>query len=196
MFRRRTETAPENGPVEVDDLRKGQTAPKGRPTPKRSEVERGQRRPISAPADRKQAYRQFKDRQKADRARAREGMMRGDEKYLPARDRGPVRALARDYVDSRRTLGEFFLWLSLAIVLLAMLPVAPVQAGAYFVVWPAMMVGIIGEGFWTSRRVKALAQERYPGESHRGIGMYAAMRALQMRRLRLPPPRVKRGERI
>ena len=38
------------------------------------------------------------------------------------------------------------------------------------------------------------AKERFPDKKDRkGITMYALLRTLQLRRLRLPPPRVKRG---
>ena len=36
-------------------------------------------------------------------------MARGDDAYLPTRDRGPVRKLVRDVVDARRNVGSFFL---------------------------------------------------------------------------------------
>ncbi len=39
-----------------------------------------------------------------------------------------------------------------------------------------------------SRGIKRLAAERYPDEDARGVGMYAAMRAMQIRRLRRPEP--------
>ncbi|MGW0898750.1 DUF3043 domain-containing protein, partial [Streptomyces goshikiensis] len=41
---------------------------------------------------------------------------------------------------------------------------------------------------------KALSQ-RFPDEPRRGAVAYGLMRTLQMRRLRLPKPQVKRGER-
>ena len=38
------------------------------------------------------------------------------------------------------------------------------------------------------------AKERFPDKADRkGITLYAVLRTLQLRRLRLPPPRVKRG---
>ncbi len=52
------------------------------------------------------------------------------------------------------------------------------------------------EGYLIGRRSAALAAERYPGESTRGVGLYAAMRALQIRQLRFPKPRVKPGAEI
>ena len=56
-----------------------------------------------------------------------------------------------------------------------------------------MVVIMIVEGYLVGRKITALAQERFPGESTRGLKMYAAMRALQIRQLRFPKPRVKPG---
>jgi len=42
--------------------------------------------------------------------------------------------------------------------------------------------------------VKSLAEERFPGESTHGIRLYAAMRTLQIRKLRMPKPRLKPGD--
>ena len=53
-------------------------------------------------------------------ARQREAMASGDERYLPARDKGPVRRFARDYVDSRFRVAEFFLPLAVVILVLSM----------------------------------------------------------------------------
>ena len=39
-----------------------------------------------------------------------------------------------------------------------------------------------------------LAAQRLPNESTRGIGFYAIMRALQIRRFRTPAPRLKPGD--
>ena len=148
------------------------TAGKGRPTPKRSEAER-RRRPVSAPGDRKEANRQYRDRQRQDRARRQQGMQRGEQWAMPPRDRGPVKALARDYVDSRRRLSEFYMYGLLVLV--------------------AVLVMLV-EGIFIGRQVRALAEKRLPGESTQGVRLYAAMRALQIRQLRMPKPRIKPGE--
>ena len=50
------------------------------------------------------------------------------------------------------------------------------------------------EGIFIGRKVKTLAAERLPGESTRGLALYSAMRALQIRKLRVPKPRVKPGD--
>ena len=83
------------------------TAGKGKPTPKRSDAERRRRQPYTAPKDRKEASRTSRDRQRADRGRRMEAVRRGEEWAMPARDRGPAKALARDYVDSKRRVSEY-----------------------------------------------------------------------------------------
>lgn len=170
------------------------TEGKGRPTPKRREAQR-QRPRLQAPRGRKEAYRQVKERQRGERQRARAALAAGDERYLPARDRGPVRKLARDYVDSRRGVGEFFLILSLAIIALTLVPYAPVQIAVYNIAFPLLLIVIVVESVRSTRAVKRLAAERHPNESTRGIGFYTATRGLQIRRLRMPPPKVKPGQR-
>ncbi|RCV52052.1 DUF3043 domain-containing protein [Marinitenerispora sediminis] len=174
--------------------RKGLTPKKGTPTPKRREAEKNLRRPLNAPQTRKEAYKQYRERQRRQAEREREGYARGDERYFRPQDQGPVRAFARDYVDSRRSVSEFFLYFSLAIIVLLFLPFPEFQLGVTYVVWPLMMASIVIEGLFTGSRVKKMAREHFPEESVRGAGMYAAMRQLQIRRLRLPKPRLKPGD--
>jgi Protein of unknown function (DUF3043) len=200
VFRRRQPTTAES-PVEdaaaAPDAdaaadRPGTTAGKGRPTPKRSESER-RRRPYTAPGDRKEANRQYRDRQRQERTRRTQGMQRGEQWALPPRDRGPVRALARDYVDSRRRLSEFYMYGLLVLLVLLFVRNALVQSIVPLLVLIAVMIMLV-EGIFIGRRVRTLAEERLPGESTRGVRLYAAMRALQIRRLRMPKPRIKPGE--
>jgi len=201
VFRRRQPTTAES-PVEdaaaaapdadAAAARPGTTAGKGRPTPKRSESER-RRRPFTAPGDRKQANRQYRDRQHQERTRRQQGMQRGEQWALPPRDRGPVKALARDYVDSRRRLSEFYMYGLLVLLALLFVRNALVQSIVPLLVLIAVMIMLV-EGIFIGRRVRTLAEERLPGESTRGVRLYAAMRALQIRRLRMPKPRIKPGE--
>ena len=76
-------------------------------TPKRTSSQR-RRGTEPAPANRREAYKQMRARQREERAEATTGMRNGDEKFLLARDRGPERALVRAIVDSRRTVGTWF----------------------------------------------------------------------------------------
>ena len=174
--------------------RKAATAGKGRPTPKRSEAA-PRRQPMAAPGNRKQAYKQSRERQRAERARRVEGFRRGDPRYLPAKDRGPVRALARDYVDSRRLLSEYYLYIVAVLFVLFVVPSAAARLFVYPLVLTTLLT-IVVEGLITARRVRAMAAQRYPGESTKGVAIYAALRSAQIRRLRMPPPRLKRGDPI
>jgi hypothetical protein len=169
------------------------TAGKGRPTPKRSDAERRRRQPYTAPKDRKEAARVSRDRQRSDRSRRMEAVRRGEEWALPPRDRGPAKALARDYVDSRRRVSEYYMYGLLVLLVLLFVPSLIVKTIVPLLVLVAVAVMAI-EGFFIARRVKVLAAERMPGESTRGLGLYAAMRALQIRKLRMPKPRVNPGD--
>jgi hypothetical protein len=203
VFRRRnaaTQDAPaEGGPDTAGAASKANgaghavTASKGRPTPKRSEAERARR--YTAPGDRKEAMRQARGRGRQARSRKTEAMRRGEEWALPAKDRGPVRALARDYVDSKRRFSEYYMY-GLIVLLLLLFLRSPVTATILPLVLIFMIVVMAVEGFFIGRRVATLAAERYPGESTRGVKLYSAMRALQIRKLRFPKPRVKPGEAI
>ena len=169
------------------------TAGKGRPTPKRSEAERRRRQPYTAPKDRKEAARVSRDRQRADRGRRMEAVRRGEDWALPPRDRGPVKALARDYVDSKRRVSEYYMYGLLVLLVLLFVPSLIVKTIVPLLVLSAVLVMAI-EGFYIGRRVKSLAAQRLPGESTRGLGLYAGMRALQIRKLRVPKPRVDPGD--
>jgi hypothetical protein len=136
--------------------------------------------------------RQSRTKDRSARARKTEAMRRGEEWALPAKDRGPVRALTRDFVDSRRRLSEFYMY-GLVVLLFLLFLRSPVMQTVLPLILLAMVVIMVVEGYFVGRRVTALAGERFPGESTRGIKLYAAMRALQIRQLRFPKPRVKPG---
>ncbi|WP_351236729.1 DUF3043 domain-containing protein [Streptomyces sp. NPDC002133] len=169
-------------------------APKGRPTPKRSEAQTQRRRAQSAPTDRKDAARRQREARRADLAKQREALAGGDERYLPARDKGPVRRFVRDFVDSRFCIAEFFLPLAVVILVLSMIRVPQLQNIA-LLLWLGVIVLIVIDSIGIWLRLKKQLNERFPNEPKRGAVAYGLMRTLQMRRLRLPKPQVKRGER-
>ncbi|MFE7772387.1 DUF3043 domain-containing protein [Streptomyces sp. NPDC057445] len=169
-------------------------APKGRPTPKRSEAQTQRRRAQSAPADRKDAMRRQREARRADLAKQREALAGGDERYLPARDKGPVRRFVRDYVDARFSIAEFFLPLAVVILVLSMIRVPQLQNIA-LLLWLGVIVMIVIDSIGLWFRLRKQLNERFPNEPKRGALAYGLMRTLQMRRLRLPKPQVKRGER-
>ena len=149
--------------------------------------------PNATKEERKAARAAQREALAAERAKSREAMLTGDERYLPAQHRGPARRWARDYVDSRWNLGELLLPTALVVLLLGLVP--RLQIVTIFLV-PALYVFalvVVVNGFFLARRVNRLAVERF-GESARGVGRYAALRSAQVRRFRMPKPMVKRGE--
>jgi len=169
------------------------TPGKGRPTPKRSEAERRRRLPYTAPKDRKEAARAGRSRSREDRTRRMAAVRRGEEWALPPRDRGPVKALARDYVDSKRRISEYYMYGLLVLLVLLFIRAPIVQSIVPLLVLGAVLIMGV-EGILIGRKAKLLAAQRLPGESTRGLGLYSAMRALQIRKLRVPKPRVKPGD--
>ena len=122
-------------------------------------------------------------------------MRRGESWALPRKDQGQVRALARDYVDARRSVSEYYMFGVLVLVVLLFLPALRKSAVIDYAVLLILGVIVI-ESILVSGRVIKLAQERFPGESTRGLRMYVAVRNTQFRRLRMPTPRVKPGTKV
>jgi hypothetical protein len=165
-------------------------------TPKRQTSQR--RVADAAPANRREAFKQTKDRQRAERAEAAAGMRAGDERYLLARDRGPERALVRNIVDSRRTVGTWF-FAGALIVLLGSSTRMPaiVQLGANLL-WAILAIGVIVDSVLIYRKVKKLVTARFPKTTVRmgSLYMYGVMRGLTFRRMRVPKPKIKLGDAI
>jgi len=199
VFRRRSAGAPElpdqasQAAPAADQASAAQG--KGRPTPKRSEAERRRRQPYSAPADRKAAGQQARDRDRAARSRKMEAMRRGENWALPRKDQGPVRALARDYVDSRRSLGEYYMFGVLVLLVLVFIPALRKSLVIDYAVIVLLLI-IVTESLVVSSQVVKLAKQRFPGESTQGVRIYVAIRGTQLRRLRTPAPRVKPGDKV
>lgn len=183
MARRRTEEAPP--PVEV------KPGGKGRATPKRREAQAGRRRPLGASVDRKTA----RDEARRTRMETRLALQRGDESKMPARDRGPVKRFVRDYVDSRRTIAEFFLPIGVLLYIpIIALPGRGISYAATIGLF-LLLVVLIGELTFLGLRLRRAVRERFGPDQARGVTMYGVLRAGQLRRWRLPRPQVKLGER-
>ena len=86
--------------------------------PSRKDAEAARKQQLKIPKDPKAAKAAARERDRDARATARAGMMAGDERYLPARDKGPARAFTRDFVDSRFTVAEFFIFVAVAVLVL------------------------------------------------------------------------------
>ncbi len=192
--------------------RRARTGPKGRPTPKRNEA-RGKKGPVApapmtaaeARARRKSLAGQKLSREErradrtANRARMadrRERMMAGEERYLLPRDQGPVRRYVRDVVDARRNVLGLFMPSALGLLgFMFALPQLQFYMSPMMLVLMALMTI---DGIILGRKVGRMVDAKFPKntESHWKLGIYAAGRASQMRRMRAPRPQVERGAHV
>jgi Protein of unknown function (DUF3043) len=187
-----------DGPADVKQARSPAEAGKGRPTPKRSEAERKRYQPITGSSSRAPAApRTPEEKQKArnERAKRYESMKRGEEWALNPRDRGQVRALARDYVDSKRRVSEYYMYV-LIVLVVALFTRSKVAQDYISPLILVLVVVILIDAQLIRRALAKLVAERLPGQSTRGVTLYAVMRALQIRRFRVPAPRVHPGDKI
>ena len=185
-----------DGPAETKPRSPAEAA-KGRPTPKRSVAEAKRRQPIAGSSRAPAAPRTKEDKAKAraNRTTRYEAMRRGEAWALNPRDRGPGRALTRDFVDSKRRVSEYYMYI--LVVLLAAVFLRSTAAQA--IISPlvlVLIVVILVDASLIRRSLHKLMAERLPNESTKGLTAYAVMRALQIRRFRVPVPRVHPGDKI
>jgi hypothetical protein len=179
---------------------------KGRPTPKRSAAEASRyktvtgsttsgRGPVKAPDPRRKLTAEEKDQARGERNRQLQAMRRGEEWALGPRDRGPGKKLARDYVDAHRRPMEFYMY-ALIVLIIALFAgksnTALNRDMQYFLLGIIAIIAV--DAYLLRRSVIRVVSERLPGESTRGLGFYAIMRGLQLRRFRTPAPRLKPGD--
>jgi len=166
---------------------------KGRPTPKRKESESARKQGISVPKDPKAARRAASARDREARAKSRAGLMAGDPAYFPRRDAGPVKAQVRDYVDRRRTVGEFFVPFAFVVLLLGLINNPTVQTTVVYV-WTSVLLLVVLDTILVGILLGRSLRKEFPQKSDRkGAVSYGVLRALQLRRFRIPPPRIKAG---
>jgi hypothetical protein len=165
---------------------------KGHAPPTRREREAANLRPLVS-SDRKAGSKESRAKMAEARDRARIGMANGEEKYLGPRDKGPQRRFVRDYVDARFSVGELMIpFLGVVIVLTFISQPIFVTIGT-LALWGFLLVLVIDcviLGFTLNRKLSA---KFGAGKVERGFRWYAAMRAVQLRPMRLPKPQVKRG---
>jgi len=183
-------------------------AGKGRPTPKRSAAESNRYRtvtgsttsgrgPVKAPDPRRKLTPDEKAKVRDDRAKQMQAMRRGEDWALGPRDRGPAKKLARDYVDAHRRPMEFYMYALIVLILALFAGRSSSAINSYmqdFLI--AIIVVIAVDAYLLRRSVIKLVNERLPNESTRGLGFYAIMRGLQLRRFRTPAARLKPGDKF
>jgi Protein of unknown function (DUF3043) len=167
---------------------------KNRPTPKRRDQEAARRQPLVV-ADRKRAKQLDKAKRNQQMARTRQAMLTGDDSALPSRDKGPVRRYMRDYIDARRNLAEFMLPVMLIVLAMSFVRTSTILFFVTILTYTILLTAIVDTFLmWRRLRKKLAAKFGEEAAGAKGNGMYAAMRAFQLRRSRMPRALVKRGE--
>lgn len=166
---------------------------KGHATPKRKDREAERHRPLVL--DRKADSAKRRAERNAQLDRERTAMMTGDERNMPSNHAGPERRFARDYIDSRTTVGEFLLPATIiGLIALMFSERFPVVYAATLLALMLMMAAWVIESIIILGRLRKKAIAKF-GESKipRMFRLYGFTRMTQFRRLRLPKPQVKRG---
>jgi hypothetical protein len=193
---------PESGAELAEPLDRARTAAKGKATPKRREAQGRRSGPVPPPPrTQREAFKRMrgskvsKEERRAAATERRQRMMAGEDKYLLPRDRGPVKAYIRDLVDARRNLLGLFMPLAILVFVALLTPSLAVQRYATLAT-TFMLLAMVIEGVVLGRLVTKKVRAKFPTEPIKGlsIGWYSFIRASQLRRLRVPKPRVKPGE--
>ncbi|MDN5851932.1 MAG: DUF3043 domain-containing protein [Actinomycetia bacterium] len=189
LFRRSAHQSaePEDAPESEESMGKG------RSTPKRRDAEAARKARAKPPRTRKEASKVMRQKRYEERTKMREAMETGDERHLPARDRGKVRRFVRDFIDSRYNVAEFLLPLLVVILLLSFLQTEWAVL-ALFGLWVVTIVGTLLDTIYLIFRLRRELKHRFPDESTRGCLPYGVLRSSQLRRFRMPKPQVKRGQ--
>ncbi|MHA7282815.1 DUF3043 domain-containing protein [Arthrobacter sp. TMS2-4] len=164
---------------------------KGAPTPRRSVQEAARKRPL-VPNDRKAARERSRTTVRDERAKMRRALDTDDERYLPLRDKGPNRRYVRHFVDARVNIGEFLMIAALVFVILSFFQSLAVQSAVLMAFW-ILIVAVIVDCVLLRRKLRRKLTEKF-GAPNQGDLWYGVTRALQLRRLRLPKPQVRRGQ--
>jgi Protein of unknown function (DUF3043) len=182
LFRRNTDPAPAPEPDPATTT--GAGGRKDRPTPSRKEAEAARRQRVNKSLTNREARRVAARQARAERLRR-----------LGDRERAPEKALMRDYVDARLSLGEFLL--PAVVVILAITVLGSYLPEIAVITTLAMYLfifAVIADEFLMWRGFKRVLAERLPNAPTKGLLMYGMTRSTQLRRFRIPPPRIKRGE--
>ncbi len=171
------------------------TTGKGHPTPKRKEVEK-QKIHTLIPSDRKEAKRLERKKRNEFYERQRIALATGDEKYLPAKDKGKVRRWVRNWVDARFSWCEYLFPVTLIILVGSLFfqnnPVMQVRIlVALYLVFITCFIDAIIATIIVKRRIrKHFISSDIPPR----IGVYAFMRMLLLPIMRSPKPQVHKRE--
>jgi hypothetical protein len=188
LFRRKSESTV----VEATPVKEGG---KGRPTPSRKEAEAARLARVRTPRDRRAQKEAARNARFESSQRLRQAMKTGDERYLPARDRGPLRRFTRDYVDSRFTIAELILPLLVVTMILGW---SRNNSLAWFAnaFMTLILLAVVANLVWLRFGLRRQLKKRFPDASYQGLTYYAVVRAVQLRFLRMPKSQVRIGQQL
>ena len=193
MFRRSKSEAPSS--ESSDDAQDPKAGGKGRPTPSRKEAEAAAKARAKVPRTRKELAAAQRLQRAESSTKMRQAMKTGDERFLPARDRGPMKRFLRDYVDSRFSFVELMIPVLLATTVMAWSG-NPTLASYGNAILFGMLLLIVVDLLRLRGRLKRELTKRFPDEPLKGKTYYAVMRSLQMKFMRLPKSQVRIGQRL
>jgi hypothetical protein len=177
--------------IAAEELANNPIAPKGHATPTRKEREAARKRPLVGDKT-PEARAMSKEQLRVQRDRARIGLANGEEKYLPAKDRGAQKKYIRDIVDSRWGFAELTIPILFLLVVVGYFD-AGLAAYINYGLW-ALVLLIAIDLIVLHFRIKRLLTEKFGADRVERRGLYHATRGIQLRVMRLPKPQVKRGE--
>jgi hypothetical protein len=166
---------------------------KGRPTPSRKEAEAAAKARAKVPRTRREQMQAQRNSRGESSKTVRAGMKAGDERYLLARDKGPVRRFIRDFVDSRFSFVELMVPL-LVVTLLLGYSGSPYLVSIGNTVLLGTVLLVFLDILLMRFKLRRELARRFPDEPTKGTTYYAIMRALQMKFMRMPKAKVKIGQ--
>ena len=168
---------------------------KGRATSKRKESQAAIKVSSLAPASSKAEKKRAKEAARVARISQRAAYLRGDESALPIRDRGSEKKFVRNFIDARRSIGEYFLPIIGFVLVLSLIPIGAFALAGIVIMYSVLLFSVV-DGIFLSRKIKAEVATRFPGVSTKGLGLYGWLRSTQMRRMRAPKPQVSAGDKL
>lgn len=175
---------PEPTPAATDPAK---PARKDAPTPSRREAEAARRERLNPTLSAKELR---------VRERSAKNALR-DEQFTRT-ESAPGKVLMRDFVDSRKSISQWSMPLLMVTLAISLVISSLSTSAALIVTWftYSLFILIAADLFLMWRKYKRLHAERLPNEPLKGLLGYMINRAINLRRLRLPAPRVKPGDTI
>ena len=189
MFRRTRQE------VATPPLEEMKSSGKGRPTPTRKEAEAAAKARAKPPRTRREQAKAQRSNRGESSQRVRQGMRDGEEKYLLPRDKGPVRRFIRDFVDARFSFVELIIPLLVVTMVLGYSGNAAMASFGNALLFGSILLVIL-DIFMLRFRLRRQLAVRFPDEPTKGTTYYAITRAMQMKFMRLPKPKVKIGQEL